>query len=35
MEMLEQHRHSTDPAMRARARMMLPILMRADTRPPR
>jgi len=35
MEMLEQQRHSTDPAMRARARMMLPILMRADTRPPR
>ena len=33
MEMLEQHRHSTDPAMRARARMMLPILTRADTRP--
>ena len=34
MEMLEEHRHSADPAMRARARMMLPGLMRSEG-PPR
>lgn len=35
MEMLEQHRHSSDPAMRARARMMLPLLMRSEAHPQR
>ena len=30
MELLEQHRHSTEPAMRARARMMIPVLMRGE-----
>ena len=31
MELLEQHRHSAEPAMRARARLMVPVVMRADT----
>jgi hypothetical protein len=35
MAMLEQHRHSTDPAMRARARMMLPVVMRSEAPPQR
>lgn len=30
MQLLEQHRHSTEPAMRARARMMIPVLMRGE-----
>lgn len=31
MELLEQQRHSAEPAMRARARLMLPVVMRAET----
>lgn len=31
MELLEQQRHSSEPAMRARARLMVPVVMRAET----
>ena len=35
MELLEQQRHSSEPALRARARLMLPVVMRAEARPRR
>lgn len=35
MELLEKQRHSSDFALRARARLMLPVLMRAEARPKR
>ena len=31
MELLEQQRHSSEPALRARARLMIPVVMRAAT----
>lgn len=32
LELLERHRHSAEPAMRARARLMLPVVMRPEAR---